>query len=237
MALPSQQSPKYTLTVPSSGDEVKFRPFVVKEQKALMLAQQSEDAQVMADTLKDIISACVNEKIDVEKLAIFDIEYIFSQIRAKSVGEETDLVFRCGYCEDEKAKVKVTIDLTTLQVEKNPDHTNKIALFDDVGVIMKYPTISTLNAIDMKGDDIDAVFEIIASCIDTIYDASELYHAHESTKEELISFLENLTADQYEKVTQFFETMPQLRKEIKFNCPACSKENVATLKGIEDFFS
>ena len=237
MALPVQQSPMYSVIIPSSNTEMKFRPFVVKEQKALMLAQQSEDAEVMADTLKTIIKDCIKGELDVETLAIFDLEYIFSQIRAKSVGEEVDISFRCGYCEDEKAKVKITIDLTKLEVERNPEHTNKFELFDDVGVVMKYPSMKTLEAIQTNSDDIDAMFKIMASCVDYIYDSDEIHHGHETSEEELIQFIENLTQDQFAKINSFFETMPSLTKHIEFNCPACGEKNTTILKGIDDFFS
>src|SRR6056300_1477432 len=204
MALPVQQTPTYTVTIPSTEQEVKFRPFVVKEQKALMLAQQSEDADVMANTLKSIIKDCVMDNVDIESLAIFDLEYLFLQIRAKSVGEEVDISFKCGYCEDEKAKVKTTLDLTKIQVEKTEGHDKKFELFDDVGVVMKYPGLKMLEAIQTNGDDIEAIFKITASCIDYIYDSDQMYHAAESTEEELIAFIENLTQEQFANLNSFF---------------------------------
>lgn len=238
MALPIQQSATYNVTIPSTEKTIHFRPFLVKEQKALLLAQQSEDPDVMVNTIKDIITSCVKEKIDVDDLAVFDLEFMFSQIRAKSVGETVDLIFRCGYCEDEKAKVKISIDLTQLQVEKNSEHTTKIELFDDVGVVMKYPGLRTLQALTQstQPDEIDTVFELMASCIDYVFDSNQVYPAAEQTTEELVQFLENLTQDHFVKVQRFFETMPQLKKEIKFKCPVCEKENKSVLSGLDDFF-
>ena len=148
MALPMMNTPTYNLVIPSSKMSVKYRPFLVKEEKSLLIAQQSEDLTVMVDTLKSVINSCVIDKIDVDTLASFDIEYLFTQIRAKSVGETIDLMFPCdmdhGEEDNEKARVKISIDLTQLQVEVPEGHTNKIDLFSDVGVVMKYPSISIM---------------------------------------------------------------------------------------------
>ena len=147
MALPIQNTPVYTIKIPSTKKEIKFRPFLVKEEKALLVAQQSEDTQVMLDTLKEILRNCIKTPIEVDELALFDIEYIFSQIRAKSVGEVVELIVRCDKCpeEDEKARVKLTFDLTKLNVTFPEGHNKKIALFDDVGVVMKYPSLEIMN--------------------------------------------------------------------------------------------
>jgi len=192
MALPSQNTPIYSLKIPSTGKDIKYRPFLVKDEKALLLAQQSEDLDVMVSTLKQVIASCVADNIDVNSLAIFDLEYIFSQIRAKSVGEYSDLVFTCGHCNNEKNKYTLRLDISKLQVTKNPDHTNKIPLFDNVGVIMKYPNLDILKKIDKGFDDADNVIDIIIDCIDTIYTDTELFHAKEQTKQELREFVEKL---------------------------------------------
>lgn len=237
MALPQNSTPLYDLTIPSSGKKVKFRPFLVKEEKALLLAQQSEDTSVMVNTLQQIISSCVKGDYESDKLAMFDLEYIFTQIRAKSVGEEIELLFKCQHCDDENAKVKVKFDLTQLQVTKNPEHTNKIPLFGSVGIVLRYPGISIIKKIeDISRGKIEDIFSIIIDCIDYIYDDKELYHASESSKEELTEFLNNLTTDQFGKIQQFFETMPKLSKDIEYTCPVCSAHNEATLSGIQSFF-
>jgi hypothetical protein len=238
MALPVQNTPIYTTEIPSTKEAIKFRPFLVKEQKSLLLAQQSDDINVMADTLKDVIRLCVQSPIDVNKLAIFDIEYIFSQIRAKSVGENVELIFSCDVCADEKATVKVSIDLTKLKVETDPTHEPKIHLFNDVGIVMKYPSINVLNALEKYGVDseIDLVFDIVCQCIDYIYDNDEIYHAHEQTKEELVTFVNNLTTEQFGKIETFFETMPKLRQKVNYTCPMCSREHNKVLEGLNSFF-
>lgn len=238
MALPVQNTPIYTTVIPSTKESIKFRPFLVKEQKTLLLAQQSEDINVMADTLKDVIRLCVKSNIDVEKLAIFDLEYIFSQIRAKSVGENVELLFSCDDCTDEKARVKISIDLTKLKVETDPLHQTKLDLFDDVGIVMKYPSINVLNVLEKYGVDaeIDLVFDIVCQCIDYIYDSKEVYRADEQTKEELTTFVNNLTTDQFNKIESFFETMPKLRQKVNYTCPMCSKEHNKVLEGLNSFF-
>jgi len=238
MALPVQNVPVYTVNIPSSKDEFKFRPFLVKEQKALLLAQQSEDPVVMVDTLKAVINSCAKTKIDVEKLAIFDLEYIFSQIRAKSVGESVELFFFCDTCEDEKAKVKISIDLTKLKVEFDPNHQAKIHLFGDVGIVMRYPTINVVKSLERYGEqkDVDLVFDIIAECVDYIYDGEEVYYAKEQTKEELGDFINNLTAEQFTKVEEFFDTLPKLQQRVSYKCPVCQKEHNKVLEGLNNFF-
>jgi hypothetical protein len=237
MALPMSSAPTYTLTVPSTGAQVKYRPFLVKEEKALMIAQQSEDPVVMVETLKNVIQACVVGDIDASKLATFDLEYIFTQLRAKSVGEIVDLNAKCDDCEDDKAVTVVKIDLTKLEVQKNPEHTNKIELFDDVGVVLKYPSIDIIKKMEsMDPTDVEQVFDIVVGCVDYIYNSQEVFYAKDQTKEELTEFLNNLTNEQFQKVQSFFETMPKLSKEIEYDCPVCRKHHVKVLAGLQSFF-
>lgn len=236
MSLPLQSTPIYKLTIPSSDKTVSFRPFLVKEEKALLLSQQSEDIDVMIGTLKEIISNCVKEPIDVEDLAIFDIEYMFTQIRAKSVGEVVPLIFTCSQCEQENNKVRLEIDLTSIPLVKDPSHTNKIALFDNVGVIMKYPNLDTLRKSDGKTEDIDAVIEVVIDCIESIYTDDEIFHTKDQTREELNEFVMNLTKEQFDKLENFFVTIPKFRKEIEYDCPACGAHNKTILEGPASFF-
>lgn len=236
MALPSQSTPVYSLKIPSTGKEIKYRPFLVRDEKALLIAQQSEDLDVMVSTLKQVITSCVADNIDVNSLAIFDLEYIFSQIRAKSVGEYSDLVFTCGHCNNEKNKYNIKLDVSALEVTKNPDHTNKIPLFDNVGVMMKYPSLDILKKIDKGFDDPENVIDIITDCIDVIYTDTELFHAKEQTKNELKEFVENLTKEQFDKLESFFATMPKFQKLVEFDCPACGAHNRLMLEGVQNFF-
>jgi hypothetical protein len=240
MALPLQNTPTYNMVVPSTKQKIRFRPFLIKEEKSLLIAQQSEDMMVMVDTLKNVIRGCVLDKIDVDKLATFDIEYIFTQIRARSVGENVDILVQCD--EDhgelnEKARVKIIIDLSTIQVITPEGHTNKIQLFDDVGMVMKYPTVEVLTRLEnTETEDIEAVFAIVADSVDMIYQGDEIFHAEETPHEEILQFLNNLTSDQFAKVQQFFSTMPKIKKDIEYKCPVCGKEHKKTLEGMESFF-
>ena len=237
MALPMSSTPTYTLTIPSTGKEVKYRPFLVREEKALMIAQQSEDPIVMVNTLKDVIKTCVVGDFNADEIATFDLEYIFTQLRAKSVGETVDLIFPCDVCEDDKARVQISFDITKLQVEKSPEHNNKVHLFGDVGVVMKYPTMQVLNKLqNLDINNLDDLFKIVAECIDYIYQGDELFYGKEQTQEELLEFINNLSSEQFAKVQKFFETMPRLKQEVHYNCPVCAREHRKVLEGLQSFF-
>jgi hypothetical protein len=240
MALPINTTAQYSLTIPSNGAKVKYRPFLVKEEKALLLAQQSEDPVVMVDTLKGVVDACVTGDYKIDDLATFDLEYIFTQIRGKSVGETVDLLFPCDEDhgdDNDKAKVKISFDITKIQVEKSPEHNKKIELFGDVGVVMRYPTMQTISRLEnMKADTIDDIFDIVAGCIDFVYQGDEVFYAKEQTQEELLEFLNNLTSEQFKSIQKFFETMPRLKQEVNYNCPVCGKAHHKVLEGLQSFF-
>jgi len=240
MALPMMNTPTYSMVVPSTDAKVKYRPFLVKEEKALLIAQQSEDVRVMVDTLKEVIKSCVLDNIDVNKLATFDLEYMFTQIRAKSVGETIDLIFPCDVdhgSDNEKARTKVSIDLTSLVVEKHPDHNARIDLFNDVGVVMKYPTVEIMKKLEqLETDNLDSIFDVIAGSIDFIYQGEEIFYAKEQSHDELVQFLNNLTSEQFLKVQKFFETMPRIKKDIEYTCPVCGKHHKKVLEGMQSFF-
>lgn len=237
MALPMNNTPTYTLVLPSTGKEVKYRPFLIKEEKALLLAHQSEDPKVMVESLKGVIKSCLKDDTNVETFATFDIEYVFTQIRAKSVGEIAELLIKCDTCEDEKAVAKVEIDLTKIQVAKNPEHTNKIELFDDVGILMKYPTIDLIKKLEnVDNTNLDEAFGIIVECIDAVYDSAQVYYAKEQSREELLQFLNNLSSEQFQKVQKFFETMPKMSQAVDYKCPVCGKEHHKVLEGLNSFF-
>ncbi len=238
MALPMNTQPTFNMVIPSTGKTVRFRPFVVKEEKALLIAQQSEDPTVMVDTLKNVFKSVIQDPIDVDKLAIFDIEYMFLQIRGKSVGETIDLLFQCDNDhgeQNEKARSKVTINISDLEVIKSEEHTNKIELFNKVGVVMKYPTLDAADTLK-DADDIEEVFSMVADLIDMIYDGDNLYYGHETKKEELLQFLNNLTSDQFAKIQKFFETMPKISTKIEYKCPICGREHHKVLEGLQSFF-
>jgi hypothetical protein len=239
MALPMNNMPTFNLTIPSTGKNVRFRPFVVKEEKALLIAQQSEDSKVMIDTLKSVLVSCLQDKVDVDKLAIFDLEYMFLQIRGKSVGETVDLFFMCdndhGEEQNEKAKSKITLQLSEIEVVRPEGHTNKIPLFGKVGVVMKYPNLDTAEAVQ-SFENVEEVFKVVANSIDMIYDGDDVYYGHETSEEEIMTFLNNLSTDQFLKIQKFFETMPKLAAKIEYKCPICGKEHHKVLEGLANFF-
>lgn len=236
MALPKQIRPVFTLTIPSTDEQVKYNPFTVKHEKSLLIAQESGDTNTIIDTIKAVISDCIISNIDINKLAVFDLEYIASQIRAKSVGEISELIFLCDDCETPKARVKVAFDLTKLNIEKNPAHSKKIDLFDNVGVMMKYPTLDIVRKIDSTVDlPISDLFDIIADTIEYVYDGNEVYYTKEQTKEEVLEFIDNLTKPQLSKIKEFYTTMPKLRQYVNYRCPVCSKEHKKYIEGIESF--
>jgi Ni,Fe-hydrogenase III small subunit len=240
MALPMLTSPTYTMVIPSTDTTVKYRPFLVKEEKALMIAQQSEDPAVMVETLKNVVKDCVLDKIDTSKLATFDLEYMFMQIRGKSVGETIDLILSCEEDhgeQNEKAKVPYTININEIQVIKNPEHTNKITLYGDVGVVMRYPTVQDLKKLqNLDDNDLDKIFDVVAVAIDYIYDGDQIYYAKDQKHEELLQFLGNLSSQQFIQIQKFFETMPKLTKQVEYDCPVCGKHHSKTLEGIQSFF-
>jgi hypothetical protein len=240
MDLPMMSTPTYNLVIPSTKKSVKYRPFLVKEEKSILIAQQSEDIVVMVDTLKDVIRSCILDKVDPDSLSTFDLEYIFTQIRAKSVGEIIELFFPCDVDhgdDNEKAKVKISIDLTKIEVEFPEDHTNKIDLFGEVGIMMKYPTIELMTQLEKTDqDDLDNIFDIVASCIDLIYEGDKIHYAKETKKEELLEFLYNLNSEQFIKVQNFFATLPRIKKEVEYNCPVCGLHHKKVLEGMQSFF-
>lgn len=236
MALPKMSTPFYTVNLPSTGEKITFRPFLVREEKSLLLAQQSDDMNVMIATLKEIITNCVKESINIQSLAIFDIEYLFTQIRAKSVGELAELIFTCAHCTDDKNKTHMSIDLTKIPIVKDPNHTNKIPLFNDVGVIMKYPNIDTLGKSMGKQEDINSIMELVIDCIDVIYTDNEVFHTKDQTHAEVEEFVMNLTKKQFDKLEEFFVTVPKYKQEIEYDCPACGVHNKTILEGTSSFF-
>lgn len=241
MVLPTNATPVYTLTIPSSKKEFKYRPFLVKEQKALLIAHQSENLNTMLDTVKSVIVSCAKNDIDVDTLSSFDIEYIFLQMRANSIGEIVEMVFSCD--EDhgdlnEKAKVVKQINLLDAKVETFEGHEKQIPLFGNIGMMMKYPGIETLKKLesDISGSELDVAIDIISDCIDYVYDGEEIYPAKDQKKTDLIEFLNNLTNDQFNRVKKFFQTLPQLRVYVEYTCPVCSKHHNRYLEGLASFF-
>jgi len=236
MALPKLNVPTYELVVPSTDEKVKYRPFLVKEEKILLIAMESGKSEDMLQSVKDIVDECTFNKLKLGTMPMFDVEYIFLQIRAKSVGEVSKLKVLCQ--DDMKTYANVSIDLNDIEVQVDDDHTNKIVLSDEMGVIMKYPTIDSFT--ENKIDDINAsnMLDVIAVCIAQIYDkkGEEVYDSKDSTRKELIEFVEQLNTKQFADIQKFFDTMPSLRHTITVKNPKTKKESEVTLTGLNDFF-
>ena len=237
MPLPKIATPTYSMVLPSTEKEINYRPFLVKEEKLLVLALESEDTKQITTAIKAVLKSCVLTKgIKVESLPTFDIEFLFLNIRGKSVGESIDVNIICP--DDEKTSVKVVIDLDDIKVQKSDGHNPNIKLDDTYTLKMRYPSLnefikSNFNAQDIKVDD---TFELIASCIDQVYSEEESWTQADCTKKELTEFLEQLNSSQFKEIEKFFDTMPKLKHEIKIKNPKTKKESSITLTGLNDFF-
>ena len=236
MALPRIDVPTYELEVPSTDEKIKYRPFLVKEEKILLIAMESGETKDMLQAVKDIVDECTFNKLKLGDMPMFDVEYVFLNIRAKSVGEVSKLRVLCK--DDGKTYANVEVDLNEVEVQVIDGHTNKIELSDEMGVIMKYPTIDSFNANGITDITTDNMLEVIASCIAQIYDkkGEELYDPKDSTQKELLEFIENLNTKQFADVQKFFDTMPALKHEITIKNPKTKKESKVTLTGLNDFF-
>jgi hypothetical protein len=235
MALPRIDSPKYELKVPSSGETVEYRPYLVKEEKILMMAMETKDQQQMIRALRDVIAGCTEGKIQADSLAMFDLEYVFLKIRGKSVGETTKVGLKCSSC-DHKNEVEINID--EVEVQGEVKKSAKVALTDTVGVVLKYPTVKGIQRQLGKQDnnDREVTMAAVASAIESIYDAENVYPTEDEKAEDVTSFLDSLTSSQFKKISEYFEDMPRLRHEVKFNCASCKAKNTQTLEGLTNFF-
>ena len=238
MPLPTISTPTYELVLPSSNRKIKYRPFLVKEEKILILAMESQDTKQIARAVKDVISHCILSKgIKVEKLATFDIEYLFLNIRGKSVGEDIEVMVTCP--DDNKTQVPMSINVDTIKVHIDEKHTKDIVLDDVYTLRMKYPSLNEFiktnfdNVDDMKVDD---TFDLIASCIDQVYSEEESWASEECTKKELTTFVESLNSGQFKKVERFFETMPKLSHTVKVTNPNTEVESEIKIEGLQNFF-
>jgi hypothetical protein len=236
MALPQINTPTYELEVPSTGEKLKYRPFLVKEEKILMIAMEAEEQSGIIRAVKEIVQACTFDSLDVSKMPMFDVEYVFLNIRAKSVGEESKIRLKCP--DDEKTFVDTTIDLTKVNVEMSDGHSNKIELTDEMGMVMKYPTIDSFGDFDAGEVSADNMIDMISGCIQQIYDkkGEEVFEAKDSTKKELVDFIEQLNSKQFQDVQKFFDTMPKLTHTVKIKNPKTKKESEIVLSGLNDFF-
>jgi len=236
MALPIIETPTYELTLPSADVKVKYRPFLVKEEKILLMASESGSQKDMIQAIKDIVSACTFNEINASTLPIFDLEYLFLQIRAKSVGEISKFKMLCP--DDKETYVETEIDLSKVEVQVDDKHTNKIIIDKtrNLGVVFTYPTVDTVSVgEDLKADS-KTLFKVLTNCIDHIFEGDKTYPAVDQTKEELDQFVEGLTQKQFDEFRKFFETMPKLKHEVEIENPKTKVKSKVTLQGIQDFF-
>ena len=236
MALPKLTTPTYELEIPSTDEKIKYRPFLVKEEKILMMAMETKNEGDIVQAVKDIVKECTFNKVSIDNMPMFDVEYIFLNIRAKSVGEVSKLRLLCP--DDNKTYADVELDLNEVRVQVGEDHTNKIELDNGMGMIMQYPTIDSFRDSGIRNITADNMLDVIGSCILQIYEdeGKKVYDPKDQTKKEVIEFIEQLNTKQFKKVQNFFDTMPKLKHEIKIKNPKTKKESSITLTGLNDFF-
>ena len=236
MALPKLTTPTYELEVPSTDEKVQYRPFLVKEEKILLIAMESGKSEDIIEAVKQIVSSCTFDKLDLGRMPMFDVEYIFLNIRAKSVGEVSKLRLLCP--DDNKTYGEVEVNLQDVKVQVDEGHNNKIELDNKMGLIMTYPNIDSFKASGITAITASNMLDVISTCILQIYedDGEKVYEAKDQTKKELADFIEQLQTKHFRKVQQFFDTMPKLRHTIKVKNPKTKKESEITLQGLNDFF-
>ena len=246
MALPKLNIIKHTMNLPSTGEEINYRPFLVKEEKVLMMAMQSGESKDMLKALKEIIKACVDTDIKVNTLPIYDIEYIFLQLRARSIGDKIPITYtledvKCKKAEDKLCTFETEINIDDVNVDKPEGHNPIVELTDTIKVKMSYPKIETWAEMSMvmnEKDTVEKTFGIIADSIEYIMDGDEdIHYAKDYSKKEMGEFMNSLSSPQFQLIHKFFDTMPKVRKEVTAKCTVCGEENTKVLEGMADFFA
>ena len=233
MRLPKLNSANYELSLPSTGATIKYRPFLVKEQKALMIAQESEDDKVIESTFAQIINDCVADNVDPYKMPMFDIEYVFLKIRSKSVGEIAELRVTCP--DDEETKVNVSIPLEEVDVQMKENHTNVITLTDDINVIMRYPCLGDMKGFNALGET-KSLFEMVKRCIHEVHDGEEIYRRVDMSEKDLEDFIDSMSSKNFESVGEFFSSMPKLSYDLEVENPKTKVKSVIPIEGLQSFF-
>jgi DNA-directed RNA polymerase subunit M/transcription elongation factor TFIIS len=241
--LPKIDVPIYELKLISSGKNIRFRPFLVKEQKLLLMANQSDDLKDILNVVKQISKNCIIDDVDIESLPVFDLEYIFLNLRARSVNEVINLQYQCNNkIKKETGEEticgnleKFNINLLEIIPIKNPQHDKKIMLNEKLGIVMRYPTFEMIANLKNQNED-EILMELLTICIDNIFDKENVYYTKDVTKEEIVEFVDNLQQKDLEKIQQFFETTPKIKKSLNFNCRKCSYKEDITVEGLQNFF-
>ena len=231
--LPKLDTPTYRLTLPSTGDEIQYRPFLVKEQKILMMAQESEDDQQILDAVTSLVRTCTFDKIDANNSPMFDVEYIFLQIRGKSVGENVQLKLICP--DDEKTSVDVEVDINDIAVQMTDNHTNEIKITDTVKIFLNYPLLRDMKGILAETSQMQQIFSMLTKCVHEIHYGEQIFNKIDISEKDINEFIDQLTTDQFEGITNFFDTMPKLRHVIPITNPKTKVESEVVVEGLASF--
>tara|TARA_B100000575_G_scaffold1793_1_gene1354 strand:- start:62 stop:778 length:717 start_codon:yes stop_codon:yes gene_type:complete len=237
MPLPKIATPTYELVLPSSNRKIKYRPFLVKEEKILIIALESQDQKQIANAVKSILASCILTRgTKVDKLSTFDIEYLFLNVRGKSVGEQIEVMVTCP--DDGKTQVPMSINIDSIKVQKNSEHNPDIKLDDTYTLKMRYPSLNEFIKTNFSAEDIkvDDTFDLIASCVDQVYSEEESWTQADCTKKELTDFIESLNSAQFKEIEKFFDTMPKLTHKVKVKNPNTKVESEIVIEGLQSFF-
>jgi hypothetical protein len=243
MALPKIDVPIYMIDLPLSKQTIRYRPFLVKEEKLLLMAMESSDEKEILNSIKQIVNNCCLDEVDIDEMAVLDLEFFFLNLRARSIGEIVDLQYKCNNTvkneKDEETKcnnaVKIKVNLLEIKPEINKDHTNKIEFSKKLGIVMKYPNFKMVENIE-DVSEVEKIIKIISKCIEYIYDEENVYHKKDISDDELIEFIEGMTREQFTKVQQFFDGIPKIKKELSFKCNKCGYAENIIVEGIQNFF-
>ena len=233
MALPKLTTPEYEMELPSTGETIKYRPFLVKEQKLLLMAQESNNNKQIASAMGKLVSDCTFEKVNAKRNPMFDIEYVFLKVRSKSVGESVELTLTCP--DDEKTKVKHKVNLEEIVVQIKDEHTNQIHLTDDIKINFRYPLMSDMTSMPDTMTQTQTIFHFLTNCIESIEEGDVVHNRVDITKKELDDFIDSFTGEQFENVTNFFESMPKLRHVVEITNPNTKVKSEVVLEGLESF--
>ena len=227
MALPTLSVPTFDVEVYSTKETIRMRPFLVKEEKILILAAESNQRSDMIRAMQQVVNSCSDGKINAEKLPFFDLQNIFIRLRSQSIGNQSEFNLICGECGH---KTPTTLDLDEIKLQVSDNHTNKIMITEDVGILMKYPTAEVLANEDLP------MFDLVVSCVDKIFTREEIHEASEEGFDEISKFIDGLTSEQFDKIVEFFTTTPRIFHNIEYTCPKCQAENTVVVDGVENFF-
>ena len=241
--LPKLDVPVYEVKLISTDKTIRFRPFLVKEQKLFLMASESDDQKETVNVIRQVLKNCILDEVDVDNLSTFDLEFLFMNLRARSVGEIVDLKYKCNNTtkdengEDKKCTGSVEFNLNLLEIQptKNPEHNTKIQLTENLGICLKYPTFEMIQKYETMNEN-DVMLNVLIDCVDYIYDKEQIYYAKDSTKEEIIEFIDGLQQSHLDKIKIFFDTMPEIKKDVHFKCPKCDYEENIEIKGMQNFF-